>query len=244
MLTRLKLTRGEGQLVEPSSHPTRRKHIHSPQVSGRHSQSMDHAESHERVPAENEDLREVVMELREMMKILMERNILSQGEGSNPSMHKGGSGDKPPDGNRGNGASPPPSPPSSSSSSSSSSTSSKNLLNSPKGHGKNPSQIPLLKFDTKFELPIYNGEVNAEKLDNWIRQIEVYCRIQKIQDDETKIQLASLILDGSALIWWESKTQEEMKKHGKILLSWNDLIIAIKKQFYPLEYKQKETMEW
>ena len=77
MLTRLKLTRGEGQLVEPSSHPTRRKQIHSPQVSERHSPSMDHVESHECVPVENEDLREAVMELREIMNILMERNILS-----------------------------------------------------------------------------------------------------------------------------------------------------------------------
>ena len=121
-----------------------------------------------------------------MMKILMERNIMSQGEGSNPSMHKGGGGDKTPGGNGGNGASPPPSPPPSSSSSSSS-TSLKHLPHSPKGHGKTPSQIPSLKLDIKFELPIYNGEVNAEKLDNWIRQIEVYSRIQKIQDDETKI---------------------------------------------------------
>jgi hypothetical protein len=111
---------------------------------------------------------------------------MSQGEGSNPSMHKGGGGDKTPGGNGGNGASPPPSPPPSSSSSSSS-TSSKNIPHSPKGHGKAPSQIPSLKLDIKFELPIYNGEVNAEKLDNWIRQIEVYFRIQKIQDDETKI---------------------------------------------------------
>ena len=174
-----------------------------------------------------------------MMKILMERNILSQGEGSNPSMHKGDNGDKNPDKNEGNGASPPPSPPSSSSSSSS--TSSKHL---PNGHGKNPLQIPSLKLDIKFELPLYNGEVNAEKLDNWIRQIEVYSRIQKIQDDETKIQLASLRLDGSTLIWWESKTQEEMKKNGNFFLSWNDFIIEIKKQFYPLAYKQKETMEW
>jgi hypothetical protein len=207
---------------------------------------MAHAESHECVPAEDEYLRKDVMEMREMMKILMERNILSQGEGSNPSIHKGGNGDKPPDGNRGNGASPPPSPPSSSfsSSSSSSSTSSKHLPNSPKGHGKTPLQIPSLKLDIKFELPIYNGEVNAKNLDNWIRQIEVYCRIQKIQDYETKIQLASLRLDGSTLIWWESKTQEEKKKHGKILLSWNDFIIAIEKQFYPLAYKQKATMEW
>jgi hypothetical protein len=137
-----------------------------------------------------------------MMNILMERNILSQGEGSNPSRHKGSSGDKTPDRNGGNGASPPPSPPSSSSSS----TSSRPLPNSPKGHGKTTSQIPSLKLDIKFELPIYNGEVNTEKLDNWIRQIEVYCRIQKIQDDETKIQLASLRLDSATLIWWESKT--------------------------------------
>jgi hypothetical protein len=164
---------------------------------------MAHEESHECVPAEDEDLRKVFMEMREMMKIFMERNALLQGEGSNPSKHKGNSGDKTPNGNGGNGASPPPSPPSSSSSSS---TSSRPHPNSPKGHGKTPSQIPSLNLDIKFEFPIYNGEVNAEKLDNWIRQIQVYCRIQKIQDDETKIQLAYLRLDSAALIWWESKT--------------------------------------
>jgi hypothetical protein len=163
MLKRLKLTRGEGQLVEPSSYPTRRKKLHSPQVSERHSPSMAHAEDHECVPAEEEDLRKTIIQLRDMMKVMMERNIMSQGEGSNPSMHKGGGGDKTPKRDGGNGASPPPSPPPSSSSSSSSYTSSKHL---PNGHGKNPSQISSLKLDIKFELPLYNGEVNAEKLDN------------------------------------------------------------------------------
>jgi hypothetical protein len=164
MLTRLKLTRGEGQLVETSSHPSRRNIISSPQVSRRHSPSMSHEQSHEHTPTKDEDLRKVVMEMREMMKILMERNTRLQGEGSDPSKHKGDSGDKTPNGNGGNGASPPPSPPSSSSSS----TSSRPLPNSPNGHGKTPSQIPLLKLDIKFKLLMYNGEVNAEKLDNWI----------------------------------------------------------------------------
>jgi hypothetical protein len=240
MITRLKFLRGEGQLVDPSSIPTRRKQVRSPQIAEIHSPIMAHADDHERVPDEDEDLRQAVIELRNMMKILLERNIMSPGEGSNPSMNNEGGGDKNPGRDGGNGASPPPSPPPSSSSSSSSS-SSKHL---PERNGKTPLQIPSLKLDIKFELPVYNGEVNAEKLDNWIRQIEVYSRIQKIQDDETKIQLASLRLDGSALIWWESKTQEEIKKNGKILLSWNDFIIAIKKQFYPLAYKQKATMEW
>ena len=65
---------------------------------------MAHEESHEHIPAEDEDLRKAVMEMREMMKILMERNTRLQGEGSNPSKHKGSSGDKTPNGNGGNGA--------------------------------------------------------------------------------------------------------------------------------------------
>jgi hypothetical protein len=38
--------------------------------------------------------------------------------------------------------------------------------------------MPLLKLDVKFELPIYDGEVNAETLDNWVRQMDVYCSVQ------------------------------------------------------------------
>ena len=47
--------------------------------------------------------------------------------------------------------------------------------------------IPHLKLDIKFDLPMYNGELNSEKLDNWICQIEVYCRIQKFIEDAVKI---------------------------------------------------------
>jgi hypothetical protein len=91
---------------------------------------------------------------------------------------------------------------------------------------------------------MYNGEVNDEKLDNWICQIEVYCRIQRIQDDETKIHLASLRLESATLIWWEAKTQVDMKNHGKLLSSWKDFIVAIKRKFYPLAYMQKAIMDW
>jgi hypothetical protein len=81
-------------------------------------------------------------------------------------------------------------------------------------------------------------------MDNWIRQIEVYCRIQIIQEDETKIHIASLRLESAALIWWESTTEEDMKKHGRFLSSWNDFIVAIKSQFYPLAYMHKAIMNW
>ena len=64
----------------------------------------------------------------------------------------------------------------------------------------------LIKLDVKFDLPIYDGELNAKKLDNQIRQIDVYCKVQSIDSNKSKIQLASLRLGGTALVWWEGKT--------------------------------------
>jgi len=77
---------------------------------------------------------------------------------------------------------PPPSPPSLPSSSSSSSSSHK----SSPCKKKNKKSF-VIKLDVKFDLPIYDGERNVEKLDNWIRQIEVYCRVQKIVSERKKI---------------------------------------------------------
>jgi hypothetical protein len=37
--------------------------------------------------------------------------------------------------------------------------------------------MPLLKLDVKFVFPMYDGEVNAEKLDNWVIQMEVCCNL-------------------------------------------------------------------
>jgi hypothetical protein len=51
-------------------------------------------------------------------------------------------------------------------------------------------------------------------------------------------------LESATLIWWEAKTQEDMKKHGKIISSWNGFIVTLKRQFYPLAYMQKAIMDW
>lgn len=138
----------------------------------------------------------------------------------------------------------PPSPSSSSSSSSSSSPSSSTSAPKKKQPVQSESNSPLLKLDVKFELPTYNGEVDAEKLDNWIKQVEVYCRIQKFTDDASKIQLATLCLGGTALIWWESRTQEDLSRYGKIISSWFEFTTTLKKQFYQLGHMQKAVMNW
>ena len=47
--------------------------------------------------------------------------------------------------------------------------------------------ISLLKLDVKFDFLVYDGELNAEKLDNWVKQVEVYCKVQKIKKDTANI---------------------------------------------------------
>jgi hypothetical protein len=84
----------------------------------------------------------------------------------------------------------PPSPPYSPSTSSSSSTSSKSTAR--KNSHKHKHDMHLLKLDVKFELPMYDGEINAERLDKWVRQMEVYCSVKQIKDELTQIKLASL----------------------------------------------------
>lgn len=67
----------------------------------------------------------------------------------------------------------PPSPPSSPSSSFYSSYSSSSEKSETE---KKPKKTSLLKREN-FQLPIYDGEMNPKKLDNWIKQLEVYCHI-------------------------------------------------------------------
>jgi hypothetical protein len=60
----------------------------------------------------------------------------------------------------------PPSPPSSPSNYYSSSSSSKSTAR--KHSHKHKQDMPLLKLDVKFELPMHDGEVNVERLNKWV----------------------------------------------------------------------------
>jgi len=102
-----------------------------------------------------------------------------------------------------------------------------------------------LKLEVNFDLPNYDGELNAKKLDHWFKQIEVYCRVQKIVRDEDKIQLATLKMSGNALIWWECYMKnDENESLNVCLASCSHFIQLLRDQFYPLGYHQKAIMDW
>jgi hypothetical protein len=47
-----------------------------------------------------------------------------------------------------------------------------------------------------------------------------------------------------ALIWWESKTQEELLKNSKMISYWYEFIVELKNKFYHLGYMQQAIMDW
>jgi hypothetical protein len=180
----------------------------------------------------NDDLFETFNLMKAMVEEMYEGRTKAKGEDTSEKVEPVKDG-----GGEGGGPSQPPSP---SSSFASEHSSHKKKSTKKTSHAHN---LSLLKLDVKFELSIYDGKLNAEKLDNWIKQIEVYCMVQKIMYDTAKIQLDTLLLDSTTLIWWESKTQVDLVLHGTIISSWDEFIVAIRKQFYPLAYVQTTIME-
>jgi hypothetical protein len=63
-------------------------------------------------------------------------------------------------------------------------------------------------------------------------------------EEDAKIQLASLRLSGTDLIWWESKMQVDLVQKGKVKSSWDKFTKATRKQLYPLEHTQTKMIEW
>ena len=83
ILTRLKVSRGEVKLVEPSYQLSIRRTSQSPQVAREHSPSMAHEESHEGPNSDEEDFRKDFYDMAGMVRILFEeRNANLQGERS------------------------------------------------------------------------------------------------------------------------------------------------------------------
>ena len=151
MLTRSRLKLGEGELVEGDPEIGSRRTFSRTMSSPRREEG--HTEPEKPFMSETEFL-EAFMSMKSMMELLLEERVerkkKEEGSSSRDAEVKpeekgkavGGDGD----------------PPYTNQTFSSSHTS----------HNASPN-MPYFKLDVKFELPIYNGDVDAEKLDNCIK---------------------------------------------------------------------------
>ncbi|CAL2244416.1 unnamed protein product [Prunus armeniaca] len=105
--------------------------------------------------------------------------------------------------------------------------------------GDNKNSIDTLKIDFKVDIPIYKGDVDPEKLDNWIDTLETYFTLYKYSNVQ-KIKFASLKLSSHALTWWKSY----QRQYDVSELTWKNFKKLLRKQFYPVGYEDERWYKW
>ncbi|CAL8137533.1 unnamed protein product [Prunus armeniaca] len=105
--------------------------------------------------------------------------------------------------------------------------------------GKSKTSMNGLKIDVKIDIPANDGEINTEKLDNWIDQLETYYTIYEYNNRQ-KINVATLKLTKNALTWWKAYN----KRYSITTMTWKKFKRAIRKQFYPVGFEDDRWFKW
>ncbi|CAL8135286.1 unnamed protein product [Prunus armeniaca] len=96
-----------------------------------------------------------------------------------------------------------------------------------------------------FKPKSYNGKREAKELDTFLWNIERYFKYLKLEDDEPKINTATLFLTDNALMWWRRRSME-IEQGTFTLENWDDFKKDIMLHFYPenAKYEAKEKLRW
>ena len=110
-----------------------------------------------------------------------------------------------------------------------------------------PQAVPLqpaLKLDTKVSIPQFDGSINPEGLDSWIRALEAYFTCQPHLTQEQQITLAVVHMSEQAQFWWQTHVQSRAVAHQPAITQWDDFKAAVKSRFYPLGYLANLKKKW
>ncbi|KAI5328758.1 hypothetical protein L3X38_028155 [Prunus dulcis] len=101
------------------------------------------------------------------------------------------------------------------------------------------------KLLDSFKPKSYNGKREAKELDTFLWNIERYFKYLKLEDDEPKINAATLFLTDNALMWWRRRSIE-IEQGTFTLETWEDFKKDIMLHFYPenAKYEAKEKLRW
>ena len=90
----------------------------------------------------------------------------------------------------------------------------------------------------------FSGNRDAKELDNYLWHMERYFEAIGLNDEATKVRIATLYLLDNATLWWRRKFVE-MERGTCTIDTWADFKREIKKQFYPedVEYMARKKIK-
>ncbi|CAL2242257.1 unnamed protein product [Prunus armeniaca] len=96
-----------------------------------------------------------------------------------------------------------------------------------------------------FKPKSYHGKREAKELDTFLWNIKRYFKYLKHEDDEPKINTATLFLTDNAIMWWRHPSME-IEQGTFTLETWDEFKKDIMLHFYPLnaKYEAKKKLRW
>ena len=101
-------------------------------------------------------------------------------------------------------------------------------------------------IQVKFEIPIFEGQIDADVIDKWLNLIEGYFYVHGFSSWE-KITFSLLKAAPHVKDRWETyckKTNERESSLFSAAPTWNYFRDAIKEQYYPIERYEDKYIKW
>jgi hypothetical protein len=102
------------------------------------------------------------------------------------------------------------------------------------------------KVQVNFDIPLFEGQIDADALEKWLNLLEGYYSVQKKFDSE-KITFTLLKSLPHVRAWWEGYweryTMDESTLFGREP-TWVAFVDALKEEFYPVRNYDDQYMRW
>jgi hypothetical protein len=96
--------------------------------------------------------------------------------------------------------------------------------------------ISRMSSKTKMDIPVYEGNLDAEELLDWIRALDTYFDYEDIEEDK-KVRHVVTRLKGHAALWWDELQADRRCKGKQKIKSWDQMIAKMKAKFIPRDYQ-------
>ena len=93
------------------------------------------------------------------------------------------------------------------------------------------------KVHVKFYIPLFEGKIDADALDNWLNVLEGYFFVHNFSDRE-KITFAFLKAVPHVQNWWGAYCEQKSSDESRMFETnptWASFINTVREQYYPVE---------
>jgi hypothetical protein len=96
--------------------------------------------------------------------------------------------------------------------------------------------VARMSARVKMDIPVYEGNLDAEELLDWIRALDTYFDYEYVEEDK-KVKHVVTRLKGHAALWWDELQADRRCKGKQKIKSWDRMIVKMKAKFIPRDYQ-------